>query len=55
MESPVRHMIYAPLAEASLFPDVMLLFADARRGLVIAEAVQQVEPELPPASVAPHA
>ena len=61
MQNPVRHVIYAPLAEAPLFPDVVMLFADARRGLVIAEAVQQVEPELPPAlgrpacAVVPHA
>ncbi len=49
VRTPVRHVVYAPLAQTPLPPDVVLLFADARQGLVIAEAVQQVDPELPPA------
>ncbi len=44
-----RHIIYAPLAQTPLAPDVVLLFAHSRQGLVITEAVQQVDPGIPPA------
>jgi uncharacterized protein (DUF169 family) len=49
LPNPVRHVVYAPLAEAPLAPDVVLLFAHAKQSLVITEAVQQVDPEMPPA------
>lgn len=49
LERPVRHVVYAPLRETPLPPDVVLVFADARRGLVVTEAVQRIEPGLPPA------
>lgn len=45
----VPYVIYSPLAESPLPPDAVLLFAHSRQGLVITEAVQQVEPETPPA------
>jgi len=48
-KAPANHVIYAPLAETPLPPDVVLVFASARQGLVITEAIQQVEPGLPPA------
>lgn len=38
-----EHVVYGPLAEFSVQPDVVLLFADARRGLVIAEAAARVD------------
>lgn len=44
-----RHVIYAPLAEAPVPPDVVLLFTDARQGLIVTEAAQQLEGGLPPA------
>jgi uncharacterized protein (DUF169 family) len=44
-----QHVIYAPLAQAPLPPDVVLLFADASQALIISEAVQQVEHRFPPA------
>ena len=44
-----KHVVYAPLAQTPLDPDVVLLFAHSRQGLVIAEAAQQVDPETPPA------
>ena len=47
LRDPVRHVVYAPLAQTPLAPDVVLLFADSRQGLVITEAIQQVDPELP--------
>ena len=42
-------VVYAPLAEAPLLPDAVLVFADARQGLVVTEAVQQVDDGVPPA------
>ena len=53
-------MIYAPLAQTPLPPDVVLLFTDAQQSLVVTEAAQRVQPEIPPAmgrpacAVIPH-
>lgn len=44
-----RHVVYAPLAESPLPPEVVLLFCDASQALIISEAVQQVELRHPPA------
>jgi uncharacterized protein (DUF169 family) len=44
-----QQVVYAPLAETPLPPDVVLLFAHASQGLIIAEAIQQVEMGIPPA------
>ncbi len=44
-----RHVVYAPLSVAPLPPDVVLLFTDARQGLIVTEAAQQLEGGLPPA------
>lgn len=44
-----KQVVYAPLAETPLPPDVVLLFAQASQGLIIAEAIQQVEMGIPPA------
>ena len=49
MSRTTKHAVYAPLAKAPLPPDVVLLFADASTGLIIAEAVEQVEEGIPPA------
>ena len=49
LRDPVRHVVYAPLAQTPLAADVVLLFAHSRQGLVITEAIQQVDPEVPPA------
>lgn len=38
-----KYVVYAPLAQAGEAPAVVLLFANARQGLIVAEAVQQVE------------
>lgn len=46
---PARHVVYAPLARAPVAPDVVLLFAHSRQGLVITEALQQVFGDVPPA------
>jgi uncharacterized protein (DUF169 family) len=44
-----RHVIYGPLADVPLAPDVVLLFATADQALVLAEAAQQSEGGTPPA------
>ncbi len=44
-----KYVIYAPLADASFDPDAVVIFSDARRSLILAEAVQQVEMGIPPA------
>jgi uncharacterized protein (DUF169 family) len=44
-----RHVVYGPLAEVPLSPDVVLLFVRADQTLVLSEAAQQIEGGLPPA------
>jgi uncharacterized protein (DUF169 family) len=44
-----RTVVYAPLPEATLPADVVLVFAHSRQSLVITEAVQQVDGGVPPA------
>ena len=51
---PVRqeatgHALYGPLADFPVEPDVILLFADARQGLVLSEALARVDGGVPPA------
>lgn len=43
-----KHVVYGPLAQSPLPPDVVLLFGDASQALIISEAVQQVEHRNPP-------
>ncbi|MDX1486667.1 MAG: DUF169 domain-containing protein [Acidiferrobacterales bacterium] len=45
----VSHVVYAPLAATPLPPDVVLLFAHSGQGLVITEAVQRIDEDIPPA------
>ena len=49
LQREVAHAIYGPLAEFPLQPDVVLLFANSRQGLVISEAVARVDGGIPPA------
>lgn len=49
LKQSTKQVVYAPLAETPLAPDVVLLFAHASQGLIIAEAIQQVEMDIPPA------
>jgi len=44
-----NRVVYAPLAQSPLPPEVVLLFCDASQALIISEAVQQVEHRNPPA------
>jgi uncharacterized protein (DUF169 family) len=43
LNSRPAHVIYAPLAQTPLTPDVVLLFVDANQSLILSEATQQVE------------
>jgi uncharacterized protein (DUF169 family) len=47
--SKPKHVIYGPLAEAPLAPDVVLLFVRADQTLILSEASQQLENGVPPA------
>jgi uncharacterized protein (DUF169 family) len=49
LEDSPRNVVYAPLARAPLAPDVVLLFAHAKQGLVISEAVQRTDGAAAPA------
>jgi uncharacterized protein (DUF169 family) len=43
------YVVYGPLEEARVAPDIVLLFVDSRQMLVLSEAAQQVEGGNPPA------
>lgn len=43
------HVVYGPLAQVPIDPDVVLLFVRAGQTLILSEASQQVENGLPPA------
>ena len=43
------YVVYAPLAASPLLPDVVLLFVNANRTLILSEATQQVENQNAPA------
>lgn len=43
LKSRPAHVVYAPLAQTPLVPDVVLLFVNAGQALILSEATQQVE------------
>jgi uncharacterized protein (DUF169 family) len=45
----VKHVVYGPLAQFPFEPEVALLFAQARQGLILSEAVTRVDKGSPPA------
>jgi uncharacterized protein (DUF169 family) len=49
LKDEAKYVVYAPLASTPLPPSAVLLFANSRQSLAITEAVQQVEPGIPPA------
>jgi uncharacterized protein (DUF169 family) len=49
LASKPKYVVYGPLAEIPLDPDVVLLFVRADQTLVLSEASQQLENGLPPA------
>ncbi|MDJ0867673.1 MAG: DUF169 domain-containing protein [Myxococcota bacterium] len=44
-----KHVVYGPLAEFPVEPDVVLLFANAEQGLVLSEATERIDGATPPA------
>ncbi|MGB0123000.1 MAG: DUF169 domain-containing protein [Silvibacterium sp.] len=49
LQSRPAHVVYAPLKQTPLPPDVVLLFVDAAQTLILSEATQQVENQNAPA------
>jgi uncharacterized protein (DUF169 family) len=49
LRTKAQHVVYGPLAEVQVKPDVVLLFVNAGQTLILSEASQQVESGLPPA------
>lgn len=49
LQSQSKFVVYTPLTETPLPPDVVLLFVDANQSLVLTEATQQVENQIAPA------
>jgi uncharacterized protein (DUF169 family) len=49
LASKPKHVIYGPLAEITVDPDVVLLFVRADQTLILSEASQQLEGGAPPA------
>src|SRR5262245_14012454 len=49
VQRQVRHVVYGPLADFPLDPEVVLLFAHAQQGLILSEAAARVDKGVPPA------
>lgn len=49
LRRPPRHVVYAPLAQTPLPPDVVLLFVKASQTLILSEATASVDGGAPPA------
>jgi uncharacterized protein (DUF169 family) len=49
LASKPKYVVYGPLAEIPVTPDVVLLFVRADQTLILSEASQQIESGLPPA------
>jgi uncharacterized protein (DUF169 family) len=49
LEMQPAYVVYAPLADTPLAPDVVLLFVNANQTLILSEAAQQVEHQMAPA------
>ena len=49
LKEEAKYVVYAPLDSTPVPPSVVLLLANSRQSLAITEAVQQVDPDVPPA------
>ena len=49
IEREVKHVVYGPLAECQIEADIVLIFALARQGLILSEAIARVDKGIPPA------
>jgi uncharacterized protein (DUF169 family) len=60
LRTPPRHVVYAPLADTPLPPDVIVLFVRAGQSLILVEASESIDRGVPPAmgrpacAVVPH-
>ena len=49
IKQEARHVVYGPLALFPLFPEVVILFVQARQSLILSEAATRVDKGVPPA------
>jgi uncharacterized protein (DUF169 family) len=49
LQSRPKYVVYSPLADSPMTPDVIVLFVNASQSLILSEATQQVENRNPPA------
>ena len=49
LEIRPEHIIYSPLSQTPIKPNVVLLFARASQALILSEAAQAIDPGAPPA------
>jgi uncharacterized protein (DUF169 family) len=49
LKRQIKHAIYGPLLDFPVCPEVVLLFANSRQGLILSEAVGRVDGGAPPA------
>jgi hypothetical protein len=49
LQAQSKYVVYSPLAQTPLPPDVVMLFVNASQSLILTEATQQVEDQIPPA------
>src|SRR5262245_26875380 len=49
VQRQVRHVVYGPLADFPIDPEVVLLFAHAQQGLILSEAAARIDKGVPPA------
>jgi uncharacterized protein (DUF169 family) len=49
VQREVKHVIYGPLADCPLDPEVVLLFAHARQGQILSDAAGRIDKGVPPA------
>jgi len=49
LQSQPRYVLYSPLVDSPMPPDVVVLFVSANQTLILSEATQQVENQTPPA------
>jgi uncharacterized protein (DUF169 family) len=49
VQREAKHVVYGPLTDFPVDPEVVLLFADARQGLILSEAAARVDKDVPPA------
>jgi uncharacterized protein (DUF169 family) len=49
LKDEAKYVVYAPLASTPLPPTAVLLFVNSEQGLIVTEAAQQMEADIPPA------